>query len=60
MADGAVRVACWNVNGLADYKQEELLRAAASAGIDVLALVETHLVDKESLADWEKEVERHG
>lgn len=26
----------------------------------MLALVETHLVDKESLADWEKEVERHG
>ena len=53
-------MACWNVNGLADYKQQELLRAAASAGIDVLVLVETHLVDKESLADWEKEVERHG
>ena len=40
-----VQFGCWNLNGLADYKQRELLRAARAAQLDVLALCETHGID---------------
>lgn len=54
-----IHLGCWNIHGLAEYKQAELLRAAAARRLDVLALCETHLVHEEELADWEKEVQQH-
>ena len=48
------------MNGLADYKQEDILGILAATRLDVVALCETHLQHEEQLADWEREVEDHG
>jgi hypothetical protein len=55
-----ILLGCWNLNGLSDYKQSDLLSAARAALLDVLVLCETHLTHEEELADWEKEVAEHG
>jgi hypothetical protein len=42
-------VGCWNIYGLASYKQELLLHYSAQAPLDVLAGCETHLINPEQL-----------
>ena len=52
-----VQAACWNIHGLADYKQADLLTTISGAGIDVLAVCETHLVNPEQLVRWQRQVQ---
>ena len=47
----------WNVNGLGDYKQRDLLDVASQVGLDVLALCETHLKNVEAAVTWAKAVD---
>ena len=56
----AVRVGCWNIHGLQDYKQKEFLSLVSIAQIDILALTETHLVHSEQLVQWQKAVDSDG
>lgn len=56
-AELVIQAACWNIHGLADYKQADLLALISGAGIDVLAVCETHLVNPEQLVRWERQVQ---
>lgn len=49
-----VRVGSWNINGLGDYKQKDLLLLASGEGIDILALCETHLETPEEIVHWDR------
>src|SRR5690606_19135637 len=42
----------WNIHGLSDYKQQQLLHTLADAKLDVIAIVETHLANAEELQHW--------
>jgi len=55
-AESIVRVATWNIRGLASHKQKLLLHYTAQLNLDVLALCETHLLQQEQLVEWEKNV----
>lgn len=52
----AVQAACWNIQGLADYKQESFLQTIRRERIDVLAVSETHLVHSEQQAQWQRQL----
>jgi len=54
--ESSVKVACWNIRGLASHKQKSLLHYAAKSNLDVLAVCETHLLHPEQLVEWEKNV----
>lgn len=54
-----LHVGAWNVNGLTDYKQGELLHCLQAHGLNVVAISETHLINEEECADWAKEVHAH-
>ena len=56
----SIRFGCWNINGLRDYKQKQLLLATVAAQLDILALCETHLGNEEELVDWLKEIAADG
>lgn len=57
LPESTISVGEWNINGLGDYKQLELLSATAALGIDVLAVCETHLEHPEQLVHWARSVE---
>jgi exonuclease III len=54
--ESSVRVASWNIHGLASYKQKSLLHFAADRYLDVLAVCETHLLNSEQQVQWEQTV----
>lgn len=58
--NGSIHLACWNMNGLSDYKQQPLLDVAVSQCIDILAISETHLVNQEQQNQWQRVVDKHG
>jgi endonuclease/exonuclease/phosphatase family metal-dependent hydrolase len=59
-ATDTLAVGAWNVNGLADYKQIDLLDSSFHiAKLDVLALCETYLVNDEQQVQWIKHVQAH-
>ena len=57
LPESTISVGEWNINGLGDYKQLELLSVTAALEIDVLAVCETHLEHPEQLVHWARAVE---
>ena len=55
-----VSIGSWNINGLGDYKQHNLIGTAHELKLDVLALCETHLVNSEQLVQWERCIKSTG
>ena len=55
--ESTITVGEWNIHGLGDYKQRELLSVTAALEIDVLAVCETHLEHPEQLVHWARCVE---
>ena len=49
-----VSIGSWNIHGLGDYKQRDLIDTAHELRLDVLALCETHLVNSEQLVQWDR------
>lgn len=54
-----VNVGCWNIHGLTDYKQKNLLLLMCQLGLEVLAITETHLVQQEQHVQWDQAREVH-